>query len=335
MNHKYLNNKILCNISYSFLLFFAIVFFILYAKNNYARDLSHVNFSIESNKTEPNDAVVEDTENLKKIGKEHSEKYCAYNGTKYPDDFDFTYYDVTGLTHKMKIDKLAAFNNIIWNKKHKANEKGEPYNCDLYYGVDVSRHNGDINWKEVKNAGIDFAFIRIVYRGYGQKGTLREDELAVKNLINAKAAGLKIGAYIFSQSINKNETIEEATLAIKILNDNNIKLDLPLVYDPETIRNDIARTDDINGNIFTENAITFCEYVKSHNFTPAIYSNMIWEDYYFDMSKLSKYDIWYADYEDFPQTPYRYKYWQFSEYGKVPGITGLVDLNVMVEKNEL
>ena len=310
-----------------------LVFAVAFTTSTLARDLSQVRFSIDGPDNEPVQPVIEDLDYLASIGKEHTEKYYAYMGLEEVENYDYEYHDVTGRLHKMLIDKNAAYNNIIWNKKRSAKKLYEPYNYDLYYGVDVSRHNGNIDWKKVKDAGFDFAFIRIVYRGYGKKGTLLQDELAINNLKNAAAAGLKIGAYVFSQSIDENETIEEAELATKMLNDNNIVLDLPLVYDPETIKNDTARTDDIDSEIFTRNTITFCEYIKSQSITPAVYSNMIWEDYYFDMTKLKDYDFWYADYEDFPQTPYRYKYWQFSERGKVDGINGYVDLNVMlVEK---
>lgn len=303
--------------------------------NCFASDLSNVNFTIDGSDTELNTNVVEDTAFLKKIGKEHSEKYYAYYGTKYPNDYNFIYRDVTGLEHRMIINENAFYNNINWDKKKSAKDKYKPFNYDICYGIDVSRHNGHIDWQKVKDAGMEFAFIRIVYRGYGSKGTLLQDELAIENLKNAKAAGIKIGAYVFSQSLNESETLEEAEFAVKILNDNNITLDLPLTYDPETIRTDIARTDYTTGETFTNNTIVFCEYVKSKGFTPAIYSNMVWEDYYFDMSKLKNYDIWYADYEDFPQTPYRYTYWQFSEKGKVSGITdggGYVDLNIMIKR---
>lgn len=320
------------NLAGKILITFFVIFFAL---NCFASDLSKVNFTIEGPDTEFNTEVVEDANFLKKIGREHSEKYYAYYGTKVPSDYDFTYRDVTGLEHKMLIDKDALYNNINWDKDKSAKNKFKPFNYDICYGVDVSKHNGNIDWNKVKEAGMEFAFIRIVYRGYGTKGTLLQDERAIENLKNAKAAGLKVGAYVFSQSLNETETLEEAEFAVKILNDNNIILDLPLVYDPETIRTDIARTDYTTGETFTNNSIVFCEYVKSKGITPAIYSNMVWEDYYFDMSKLKDYEIWYADYEDFPQTPYRYTYWQFSERGKVSGITddgGYVDLNIMIKR---
>lgn len=309
-------------------------FVILFSINCFASDLSKVNFTIEGSDTELNTTVVEDAAFLKEIEKEHSEKYYAYYGTKVPNNYNFTYRDVTGLTHKMLINENAVYNNINWGKKG-AKDKEKPFNYDICFGVDVSRHNGRIDWNKVRSAGMEFAFIRIVYRGYGTKGTLLQDELAVENLKNAKAAGLKVGAYVFSQSLNETETLEEAEFAVNILKENDITLDLPLIYDPETIRSDIARTDYTTGETFTNNSIVFCEYVKSKGITPAIYSNMVWEDYYFDMSKLKDYEIWYADYEDFPQTPYRYTYWQFSERGKVSGITDdgeYVDLNIMIKR---
>ena len=105
---------------------------------------------------------------------------------------------------------------------------------------------------------------------------------------------------------------------------------MPLVFDPETIKGDIARTDDVTADQFTKNAIVFCDEVKKAGFTPAIYSNMVWEDYYYDLEKLKDYEIWYADYNKIPQTPYNFKYWQFSEVGIVDGIDGEVDLNIML-----
>ena len=111
--------------------------------------------------------------------------------------------------------------------------------------------------------------------------------------------------------MSKEEAVDEARFAIKLLK--GYELDLPLVFDPETIRNDVARTDDISGEQFTKNAIAFLEEIKKEGYAPAIYSNLVWQDYYFDLSKLKDYEIWYADYSKLPQTPYDFTYWQFSE----------------------
>lgn len=278
-----------------------------------------------------NNTITEDTKKLKSEGREHSVKYYSYIAdSSRNDDETFTYYDVGMNEHYMKIDETLKRNVYEWDDENGVLSRKPPKNCDISYGIDISKHNGEIDFEKVKKAGFDFAFIRIAYRGYGKAGNLKKDEKCETNLKNAKKAGLKIGAYVFSQATSEKEAIEEARFAIDILKD--IDLDLPLVYDPETIKNDIARTDDVTGEQFTKNTIAFCNIVKEAGYVPSVYSNMVWQDYYFDMSKLQDYDIWYADYSAKPQTPYDFKYWQFSEVGIVDGVKGLVDLNVMITK---
>lgn len=314
--------------------FFTILFILLIITNAYASDLSTIDYTVIAPKYgNGTGRVTEDNHALRSAGREHSIKFYAYQPSLETDPGDYFYYDAAGTYHKMTLNQGGYADDVEWNPEAPIAKKGAPLNYDVSIGVDVSKYNGNIDWVKVKNAGIDFAIIRLVYRGYGKAGTLLEDQKGVENLIKAKAAGLKVGAYIFSQAINETETIEEAAFAIKLLNDNGIVLDLPLIYDPETIRGAIARTDDVTPETFTNNAIAFSEYVIKQNMTPAIYANMIWEDYYFDMAKLRDYDFWYADYYDFPFTPYKYKFWQFTERGKVPGITdngGFVDINMML-----
>ena len=292
---------------------------------------NEVDFTINEKKEDANEKIVEDEKY--KNGK-HSVKYYSYIENASSRDKnklstnEFLYRDVRGNERIMTIENSFPKNDIIWSSGS-VKDKFSPDNKEISYGIDVSHHNGDIDFKKVKNAGFDFVIVRCVYRGYGKKGTLLTDSKALDNIKNAKAAGLKVGAYIFSQSINKEEALEEAKLVIDTLKD--VKLELPIFFDPETIRNDVARTDDITKEIFTENAIAFMDYVKSKGYDTGFYSNMVWEDYYFDMSKLKNYDVWYADYEDYPQTPYKYKYWQFSESGRVDGVKGDVDLNIMIK----
>ena len=228
----------------------------------------------------------------------------------------------------MKINNNIKRNIYNWKDEEGVFSKKPPLGYNMSYGIDISKHNGKIDFKKVNEAGFEFVFIRIAYRGYGQKGILKVDEMQEVNLKEAKDAGLKVGAYVFSQAINEDEAREEANIAIDILK--NYKLDLPFVFDPETIKGDIARTDEVTGEQFTKNAIAFCEEVKKAGFIPAIYSNIVWEDYYYDLEKLKDYEIWYADYNKIPQTPYNFKYWQFSETGIVDGVSGEVDLNVMI-----
>ena len=291
------------------------------------RDTINVSFKLGKSK-EYNNIVVEDIEKLKSEGREHSVKYFSYIPIPKTDGQDFTYYDVGNNERYMKINGNIERNNFKWEDSVGVLSKKAPIGYKMSYGIDISKHNGSIDFKKIKKAGFDFVFIRIAYRGYGTAGNLKIDEMQETNLKKAKEAGLKVGAYVFAQSINETEAIEEAELALELLKDYH--LDLPLVYDPETIKGDMARTDDVSGVEWTKNAIAFCEKVKSAGFTPAIYSNMVWEDYYFDLEKLKDYEIWYADYNKIPQTPYHFKYWQFSEVGMVDGVDGEVDLNVMI-----
>ncbi|MCR5719259.1 MAG: glycoside hydrolase family 25 protein [Lachnospiraceae bacterium] len=201
---------------------------------------------------------------------------------------------------------------------------------ELVKGIDVSHHQGNINWDKVKAAGYDFAILRIAFRGYGESGVLKPDTRFKENLTNAHKAGLKVGAYIFSQAINEAEAVEEAEFVLDILGEE--ELELPVVYDPELIRDDAARTDDVTGEQFTLNTIAFCDRIREAGYETMIYSNMVWEADLFDLEKLSDLEIWYADYEPVPQTPYHFTMWQYSEKGSVPGVLGICDLDVMFVK---
>ena len=197
-------------------------------------------------------------------------------------------------------------------------------------GVDVSEHQGDINWQEVKNSGIDFAFIRIGYRGYGESGIIKADAKFDDNIAKAKAAGIDVGVYFFSQAINEDEAREEARFVLEHLQGR--ELDLPIVYDPENILDDVARTDNVTPEQFTKNTIAFNEEIKAAGYKPVIYSNMLWEAFQLDMTKLQEYPVWYADYEPKPQTPYDFIIWQYSEKSTVPGISGIADMNIQILK---
>ncbi|MBE5861183.1 MAG: lysozyme [Butyrivibrio sp.] len=211
----------------------------------------------------------------------------------------------------------------------------ESYEGDDRYtyrlGIDVSHHNGDIDFNAVKESGIDFVFLRIGYRGYGEAGTLNEDKMFREYIDEAHEAGLDVGCYFYSQAINTDEAQEEAALVLKILKD--YKLELPVVFDPENVLDDVARTDNVTGEQFTENTITFCELIRDAGFEPMVYSNLMWEAFQFDMEKISKYPVWYADYEPAPQTPYDFTCWQYSNTGKVPGVDGEVDLDILLVPN--
>lgn len=237
--------------------------------------------------------------------------------------------DAHGEWYTTTINPNVAKHNYNWDLLIN-NETGIFYEGDANYsirkGVDVSYYQGNIDWQKVKVAGYDFAIIRIGFRGYGESGVLKADDNFYTNLQNAQAAGLDVGVYFFAQAINEKEAREEADFVLGLLQ--GCTLQLPVIYDPELIRDDEARTDNVTGEQFTLNTIAFCEAIEAAGYEPMIYSNMVWEATLFDMERLQVYPFWYADYEPSPQTPYDFSIWQYSEAGTVDGIDGNVDLNV-------
>lgn len=205
------------------------------------------------------------------------------------------------------------------------------YQADGYeyrLGVDVSEHQGWIDWEKVRNDGYEFAIIRVGYRGYGQEGRVCLDDQFYTNIENAQKAGLDVGVYFFAQAINEEEAKAEAQFVLEHIK--GYELQLPVVYDPESILDDEARTDNVSGEQFTKNTEVFCRMIEEAGYEPMIYSNMLWEAYEFDLERLEQYPIWYADYEPLPQTPYHFDFWQYTNAGSVDGITGRTDLNIQL-----
>lgn len=196
-----------------------------------------------------------------------------------------------------------------------------------YTGIDVSAYNGDIDFDAVKNFGIDFVIVRLGGRGYGSEGVIFEDEYALKNLKNAKAAGLMVGAYFFSQAITPEEAVEEANFCLEMLD--GFYLDYPLVFDWEQIDSaENPRTEGILPETLTNCAKAFCDTVNEAGYIPCLYTDAKKAYMKFDLSELSGIDIWYAFYNDEPNMYYNYMMWQYSCTGTVDGIEGDVDLNI-------
>ena len=191
-------------------------------------------------------------------------------------------------------------------------------------GIDVSSHQGQIDWHMVKESGVEFAFIRLGYRSYGT-GLLFRDEYAEENLRQAKAAGLKIGAYFFSQALSAEEARQEAQLALEILGDT--QLDLPLVYDWEYVSEDV-RTGYMAPQALVDCVHAFCAMAEGAGYAPMIYFNQELSKTLLDLTQVAQYPFWFAKYTDQMDFPYKIQFWQYSDEGSVPGIEGDVDLNL-------
>ncbi len=261
-------------------------------------------------------------------GKENNESGSTESGNEQMEVITFE--DESGELRVFNINpeaKRIEYDSDKFVKKNgKVSYTGDGYDTTL--GVDVSYHQGEINWTKVKEAGYTFAYIRLGYRGYSKSGTLNVDTRYRENIVGAKAAGLQVGVYFFSQAISDAEAIEEANFVLE--NVKGYRLDLPIVFDPESIPDANARTDGVSGRVFTSNAMAFFQTIEKAGYSGMLYSNARWEALMFDMGLLKNYPIWYADYGKTPRTPYAFNIWQYTESGKVPGIKGRTDINVMM-----
>ena len=192
-------------------------------------------------------------------------------------------------------------------------------------GIDVSEHQGQIDWEQVRNAGFDFAFIRIGYRGYSV-GRIQSDDYARENLAGAKAAGMDVGVYFYAQAISPEEAAEEARWCLEFLGTE--QLDLPVVYDWEWVDHD-ARTGSMDRQTLTECVQTFCQAIENGGYDAMIYFNSHVARDLLDLQALQSYPFWLAQYKDQLDYPYQVDLWQYTETGSVPGIEGDVDIDLM------
>lgn len=202
-----------------------------------------------------------------------------------------------------------------------------------YFGIDVSSYQGDINWQLVKEDNVEFAFLRIGYRGYGEEGKLCPDENFIANYEAAHDAGIDLGIYFFSQATNVDEAIEEANYVLELLEGRT--LEYPIVFDWETVQTgdpeDIPRTEDVMPKTLTLSAIAFCETIRDAGYDAMIYTNKKLATIKYDLRMLSDYPIWLAYYDTELNYCYDFDIWQYGT-GQVDGIEGEVDINIAMIK---
>ena len=190
-------------------------------------------------------------------------------------------------------------------------------------GIDVSRYNKEIDWKTVKESGVEFAIIRLGYRG-SSTGVLVEDSMFQKNYEEAKAAGMKIGVYFVTQAMNEEEAEEEAEMVAALTEASD--LSTPVFLDVE---NSGGRGDTIGREKRTENINAFCRKIEELGYRAGVYANKRWFNKEIVVSSLGNWKIWLAQYKvRTPDYEGKYDIWQYSSKGHVDGIEGNVDLNL-------
>ena len=195
------------------------------------------------------------------------------------------------------------------------------------FGVDVSKYQKNIDWEQIKKAGVSFVIVRIGYRGYGASGALVLDPMFEEHFTNVKNAGLKVGVYFFSQATTEEEAKEEAFACAYVLNGR--KLDYPIFFDTEAsgASGGSGRADGLGVADRTKCAVAFCEEVKANGYKPGVYASTLWYRNRVDLSSLTKYTIWNAHY-GVASSPIDCALWQGTCTARLPGYKGDLDVNI-------
>ena len=192
------------------------------------------------------------------------------------------------------------------------------------FGIDVSKWNKDIDWAKAKAAGVEFAIIRCGYRG-SVTGALVEDPYFLRNIQGAKAAGVKVGLYFFTQATNAVEAVEEASMVLCL--NGGLPLDYPIFIDTEGAGGN-GRADGLDVATRTEVCRAFCETIESAGYRAGIYASRNWYYNNLDMTRLDSHVIWLAEYREYPKYEGKYQMWQYTSGGSIDGIEGRVEFNI-------
>lgn len=202
-------------------------------------------------------------------------------------------------------------------------------NKELVYGMDVSQHNGKINFKKAKRDGIEFVFIRVGYTGYTKSSfSLNLDKKYKTYIKDATKAGLKVGVYWYSQSTKVSEAKKEANALLKAIKGYSITM--PVVFDYEFADTKKGRLDSakLSKTNMTANALAFLNTVSNAGYDACIYaSENFLEEHLYANQISSNFKVWLANYSS--KTNYKgdYEFWQHTAKGRVSGMRGNVDIN--------
>ncbi|MCD8078212.1 MAG: SH3 domain-containing protein [Lachnospiraceae bacterium] len=258
----------------------------------------------------------------------------AFAGTVHAQEADWDDPDYVKMMNRAEEEEAVDSNQAT------SSSKANPYTgltythasslsgIEISYGVDVSKWQAEIDWEAVKADGIDFAIIRIGY------STTSADPYFEENLKGAKAAGVAVGVYYFSQATTTAEAKSEANYVLKLLG--STTLTCPVVFDWETASS--YRNKNVSGSKATKICQTFCDIVEAAGYTSMIYANYNDLTTWLDTDTLAaSYKIWIARYNTTTWTAsktvtdwnysWKYAYWQYSSSGKVDGISGDADVN--------
>ncbi len=208
-------------------------------------------------------------------------------------------------------------------------EKGRPAYPGALLGVDVSELQGEIDWQRVRADGVDFAILRVGYRGNTEGGLLQDERFAA-NYAAARAAGLRVGVYFFSQALSEQEARDEAAFVLELLN--GAELELPVFFDWEEQTE--GRTAGRALSAVGDWALCFCREITQGGYQAGVYFNQRYGYSIMRLENLTDYAFWIAEYENWQSFGYQTAFWQFTGSGRADGIDVIVDMDLMYPEEE-
>ena len=197
-------------------------------------------------------------------------------------------------------------------------------------GIDVSEHNGALDWAKIKASGVQFAIIRTGY------GASHVDNYFEKNIQGALAQNIPVGVYHFSYALSAAGAKNEAAFVLKLLEPYKDMLTLPVFYDFEYDTVDYAKKQGVTlgKEAFNAHTAAFCETIQSAGYTPGVYYNLDYFRRFVDKSRVGDYVLWFAQYASAPGVS-DYAIWQYSSSHTIPGVSGRIDANILKDTSLL
>lgn len=202
-------------------------------------------------------------------------------------------------------------------------------------GIQVNSQKGDIDWAQVAQSGVDFAMVRVGWRGY-DNGRIVLDPNFEANIQGATEAGLPVGVYFFSKAISEAEAEEEATFVLQQIQNYSITYPVAVIWEydrkDDGSIDETRRTVQCNGEQVTAIVSTFCQKIDAAGYTPAYMADKTMGYETLDLPELTGYDLWYSEFRPAPSFHYDFKMWQYTEEGQVPGISQPVDITIALKQ---
>ena len=251
---------------------------------------------------------------------------CAYNFTQKR----LNRYD--GLPDEGNGFPMSTYN---WDNLFQDEYNFRSYEDDAFTtrrGIDVSEHQGQIDWTQVKESGVEFCYVRLGYRSYQLAG-LHLDTRFEEYADGIEENGIDLGVYFFSQAITVDEAVEEAQFVVEHLRGRHVAL--PVAFDMEAVvSGEENRIKDLTMEEKTEIADAFCRILENHGYETCIYGNPNWIYENLNLSLLKHRSLWLAHYVQRSSFPYEFRLWQYTESGIVGGIANAVDLDMQFVPKE-